>query len=152
MTRLALGSSSVFERYTERVRQVVVLAQDEARALKHNYIGTEHILLGLVRENEGVAARILLDLDADAEKVRHATMNLLAEPSELESSSPKTPPVAPELAEELDRVRQERKEAIEAQQFELAATLRARERLLISTARALEAAGRAATNRSHAGA
>ena len=43
----------VFERFTERARQVVVLAQDEARALKHNYIGTEHILLGLLREEEG---------------------------------------------------------------------------------------------------
>jgi ATP-dependent Clp protease ATP-binding subunit ClpC len=49
----------VFERYTERARRVVVLAQDEARTLKHNCIGTEHILLGLLRENEGVAARSL---------------------------------------------------------------------------------------------
>ena len=46
----------MFERFTERARQVVVLAQDEARALKHNYIGTEHILLGLLREEEGSAA------------------------------------------------------------------------------------------------
>jgi ATP-dependent Clp protease ATP-binding subunit ClpC len=50
---------------------VVVLAQEESRLLKHNYIGTEHILLGLVRENEGVAARILLDCDADAETIRN---------------------------------------------------------------------------------
>ena len=49
----------MFERFTERARQVVVLAQDEARALKHNYIGTEHILLGLLREEEGLAARVL---------------------------------------------------------------------------------------------
>ena len=49
----------MFERFTERARQVVVLAQDEARALKHNYIGTEHILLGLLREYEGLAARLL---------------------------------------------------------------------------------------------
>ena len=48
----------MFERFTERARQVVVLAQDEARALKHNYIGTEHILLGLLREEEGLAARV----------------------------------------------------------------------------------------------
>ena len=51
--------TSLFERFTERARQVVVLAQDEARALKHNYIGTEHILLGLLREEEGLAARVL---------------------------------------------------------------------------------------------
>jgi ATP-dependent Clp protease ATP-binding subunit ClpA len=56
---------------------VVVLAQEESRLLKHNYIGTEHILLGLVRENEGVAARILLDCDADAETIRNEVMRTL---------------------------------------------------------------------------
>jgi ATP-dependent Clp protease ATP-binding subunit ClpC len=58
----------MFERFTERARQVIVLAQDEARALKHNYIGTEHLLLGLLREEEGLAARVLerhgIDLDS----------------------------------------------------------------------------------------
>ncbi|MDX6653792.1 MAG: ATP-dependent Clp protease ATP-binding subunit ClpC, partial [Solirubrobacterales bacterium] len=53
----------LFERFTERARQVVVLAQEEARTLKHNYIGTEHILLGLLREEEGLAARVLESLD-----------------------------------------------------------------------------------------
>mgnify|MGYP003297059187 CR=1 FL=1 len=53
----------MFERFTERARQVVVLAQDEARALKHNYIGTEHILLGLLREEEGLASRVLESLE-----------------------------------------------------------------------------------------
>src|SRR6266581_2355920 len=60
----------LFERFTERARQVVVLAQDEARALKHNYIGTEHILLGLLREEEGLAARVLESLDITVEEVR----------------------------------------------------------------------------------
>jgi ATP-dependent Clp protease ATP-binding subunit ClpC len=60
----------VFERFTERARQVVVLAQDEARQLKHNYIGTEHILLGLLREEEGLAARVLESLDITVEEVR----------------------------------------------------------------------------------
>jgi ATP-dependent Clp protease ATP-binding subunit ClpC len=60
----------VFERFTERARQVVVLAQDEARALKHNYIGTEHILLGLLREEQGLAARVLESLDVTVEDVR----------------------------------------------------------------------------------
>src|SRR6266704_3385555 len=60
----------LFERFTERARQVVVLAQDEARALKHNYIGTEHILLGLLREEEGLAARVLESLDITLEEVR----------------------------------------------------------------------------------
>jgi ATP-dependent Clp protease ATP-binding subunit ClpC len=66
----------VFERFTERARHVVVLAQDEARALKHNYIGTEHILLGLLREQEGLAARVLDSLDItvalrEAQALRH---------------------------------------------------------------------------------
>ncbi|HXL42502.1 MAG TPA: Clp protease N-terminal domain-containing protein [Gaiellaceae bacterium] len=60
----------MFERFTERAKQVVVLAQDEARALKHNYIGTEHILLGLLREEEGLAARVLERLDVTVEEVR----------------------------------------------------------------------------------
>jgi ATP-dependent Clp protease ATP-binding subunit ClpC len=60
----------VFERFTERAKQVVVLAQEEARALKHNYIGTEHILLGLLREEEGLAARVLESLDVTVEEVR----------------------------------------------------------------------------------
>src|SRR5438874_9249445 len=60
----------MFERFTERARQVVVLAQEEARTLKHNYIGTEHILLGLLREEEGLAARVLESLDITVEEVR----------------------------------------------------------------------------------
>jgi ATP-dependent Clp protease ATP-binding subunit ClpC len=60
----------LFQRFTERARQVIVLAQDEARALKHDYIGTEHILLGLLREEEGVAARVLESLDITVEEVR----------------------------------------------------------------------------------
>jgi len=60
----------MFERFTERARLVVVLAQDEARTLKHNYIGTEHILLGLLREEEGLAARALDSLDITVQEVR----------------------------------------------------------------------------------
>ena len=48
----------MFERFTERARKVVVKAQDEARFLKQNYIGTEHILLGLIDEKEGIAAKV----------------------------------------------------------------------------------------------
>jgi len=60
----------MFERFTERARQVVVLAQDEARVLRHNYIGTEHLLLGLLREEEGIAARVLESLGVTIEEVR----------------------------------------------------------------------------------
>ena len=56
------------------------LALREALSLGHNYIGTEHILLGLVRENEGVAARILLDFDADSEKIRNEVIRMLSGP------------------------------------------------------------------------
>jgi ATP-dependent Clp protease ATP-binding subunit ClpC len=72
----------VFERFTERARQVVVLAQDEARALKHNYIGTEHILLGLLREEEGLAARVLESLDITVEEVREQVKRLVGEGDE----------------------------------------------------------------------
>ena len=53
---------SGFERFTERGRRALLYAQEEAQRLNHNYIGTEHILLGLVREGEGVAARVLRDM------------------------------------------------------------------------------------------
>jgi ATP-dependent Clp protease ATP-binding subunit ClpA len=49
----------VFERFTDRARRIVVLAQEDARRLGHNYIGTEHILLGLIRDRDGVAAQAL---------------------------------------------------------------------------------------------
>src|SRR3990170_4038492 len=61
---------SMFERFTDRARRVVVLAQEEARMLSHNYIGTEHILLGLIHEGEGVAAKALESLDISLEAVR----------------------------------------------------------------------------------
>jgi Clp amino terminal domain, pathogenicity island component len=60
----------VFERFTDRARRVVVLAQEEAGMLNHNYIGTEHILLGLIREGEGIAARALESLGISLETVR----------------------------------------------------------------------------------
>ncbi len=60
----------MFERFNARARQLVVDAQHEARALKHNYIGTEHILLGLLKEEAGIAARVLDALDVTAEEVR----------------------------------------------------------------------------------
>ena len=63
----------MFERFTDRARRVIVLAQEEARALQHNYIGTEHLLLGLIREGEGVAAKALaakgVELDATRKQV-----------------------------------------------------------------------------------
>ncbi|MBM3943254.1 MAG: ATP-dependent Clp protease ATP-binding subunit [SAR202 cluster bacterium] len=63
---------SRFEKFSERARRVLSLAQEEAQRFNHNYIGTEHILLGLVRETEGVAARVLSSLGVDLSKVRSA--------------------------------------------------------------------------------
>src|SRR6516165_7789993 len=70
-------SDDMFERFTDRARRVVVLAQEEARMLDHNYIGTEHILLGLIREGDGVAAQVLVKLGADLNRVRQQVIQLL---------------------------------------------------------------------------
>ena len=64
--------SNRFDKFTERARKVLALAQEEARRFNHNYIGTEHILLGLVREEEGMAARVLSNLGIGLNKVRAA--------------------------------------------------------------------------------
>ena len=82
----------MFERFTERARQVVVLAQEEARILKHNYIGTEHILLGLLREEEGLAARVLESLDITVERVRAQVVRIVGSGEEVTSGQiPFTP-------------------------------------------------------------
>jgi len=61
-----------FEKFTERARKVLSLAQEEAQRFNHNYIGTEHLLLGLVREGDGVAAKVLSNLNVELNKVRSA--------------------------------------------------------------------------------
>src|ERR1044071_1849044 len=61
-----------FDKFTERARKVLTLAQEEAQRFNHNYIGTEHLLLGLVREGEGVAAKVLANLGVELNKVRSA--------------------------------------------------------------------------------
>ncbi|HEX2294374.1 MAG TPA: Clp protease N-terminal domain-containing protein, partial [Actinomycetota bacterium] len=67
----------MFERFTDRARRVVVLAQEEARLLNHNYIGTEHILLGLIHEGEGVAAKALESLGISLDKVRQQVEEII---------------------------------------------------------------------------
>jgi ATP-dependent Clp protease ATP-binding subunit ClpA len=69
----------VFERFTDRARRVVVLAQEEARMLNHNYLGTEHILLGLIHEGEGVAARALESLGISLEAVRQQVQEIIGQ-------------------------------------------------------------------------
>src|ERR687884_619322 len=59
-----------FDKFTERARRVLTFAQEEAQRFNHNYIGTEHLLLGLVREGEGVAARVLTNMGVELDRVR----------------------------------------------------------------------------------
>jgi len=115
--------------FTPRGKKVLELSLREAIALGHNHIGTEHILLGLVREGEGVAMRILLDLDLDAERIRNEIVRALAAPAE------PVAPLAPDLAAEIERVRAEKEAALEAQEGEKAASLRRRERNLLRLGR-----------------
>jgi ATP-dependent Clp protease ATP-binding subunit ClpC len=77
----------MFEKFTDRARRVVVLAQEEARLLNHSSIGTEHLLLGIVHEGQGVAARVLEALDIRLSAVRHAL--------ERQLTRGPTPPAAP---------------------------------------------------------
>ncbi len=69
----------MFERFTDRARRVVVLAQEEAKMLNHNYIGTEHILLGLIHEGEGVAAKALESLDISLDAVREQVQDIIGQ-------------------------------------------------------------------------
>src|SRR5579875_2791799 len=73
------GAWAMFERFTDRARRVVVLAQEEARMLSHNYIGTEHILLGLILEGEGVAAKALESLGISLEAVRQQVEEIIGQ-------------------------------------------------------------------------
>ncbi|MGA1620850.1 MAG: Clp protease N-terminal domain-containing protein, partial [Aquiluna sp.] len=66
----------MFEKFTDKARRVVVLAQEEAKLLNHNYIGTEHILLGLIHEGEGVAAKALEALGINLEQVREQVQDI----------------------------------------------------------------------------
>jgi len=69
----------MFERFTDRARRVVVLAQEEARLLNHNYIGTEHLLLGLIREGDGVAAEALESLGISLDAVRQQVEEIIGQ-------------------------------------------------------------------------
>jgi ATP-dependent Clp protease ATP-binding subunit ClpA len=76
---LRRAAQGMFERFTDRARRVVVLAQEEARMLNHNYIGTEHLLLGLIRESEGVAAKALESLGISLDAVRQQVEEIIGQ-------------------------------------------------------------------------
>ena len=79
------AARSMFERFTDRSRRVIVLAQEEARMLDHNYIGTEHILLGLIRESDGCAARALESLEISLGAVRQQVEEIIGRGQEAPS-------------------------------------------------------------------
>jgi hypothetical protein len=139
--------------FTPRAKKALELALREALGLGHNYIGTEHVLLGLAREGDGVAMRILLDFDLYEERIRDEVIRMLSgtrasapvpvpvpqfQPSSSLEYDPKIPPISTDVAAEIERVRKEKEALIERQEFEAAARLRHRERRLVSAARALE--------------
>ena len=66
-----------FDKFTQRARNVLTLAQEEARRLRHNYMGTEHLLLGLIREGEGVGAKVLSNLGVDLQRARRAVETII---------------------------------------------------------------------------
>jgi Clp amino terminal domain, pathogenicity island component len=89
----------MFERFTDRARRVLVLAQEEARLLDHNFIGTEHLLLGLVRESDGVAAKALALLDIRLEVVRQKVQETIGPASTPQTGSPPFTPRAKKVLE-----------------------------------------------------
>ena len=144
----------MFERFTDRARRVVVLAQDEARMLKHNYIGTEHILLGLIREGDGVAAQVLVRLGADLNRVRLQVIQLIhGRPPREGAPGPEVQarldvvegrlaaleqrvgigPDSSDLDEQIAQACREKESAIDAKDYAQAAALRNREKELLAS-------------------
>jgi ATP-dependent Clp protease ATP-binding subunit ClpA len=144
--------------FTPRAKRVLELSLREAKELGHNYIGTEHILLGLIREGSGVAAQVLVKLGADLNGVRQQVVQLLhgragddltGDGSPLPDDAPTRVdsldrrlaaierwvglrPEPDDLDQEIARVRREKEAAIDRQDFEAAASLRAQERQLLA--------------------
>jgi hypothetical protein len=147
--------------FTPRAKKVLELSLRESNQLGHNYIGTEHILLGLLREGEGVAAQVLVKMGVDLNRVRQQVMELLRgytgdRPSAGSRERARPPddvlarldsldqrleaierwvgmrPDASDLGEEIVRARREKEAAIDAQDFKTAAALRDKERQLLA--------------------
>ena len=140
--------------FTPRAKKVLELSRREAGQLGHNYIGTEHILLGLIREGDGVAAQVLVKLGADLNRVRQQVIQLIAERPPLEGApitemqtrldvlesrlaaleqQAGTLPDTSDLDEQIAQVRREKESAVDAQDWERAASLRNREKELLAS-------------------
>jgi ATP-dependent Clp protease ATP-binding subunit ClpA len=124
--------------FIPRAKKVLELSLREATQLGHNYIGTEHLLLGLVREGEGVAAQVLVKLGADRSRVRHQVIQLLTGHSggmeivRTQLVRMTVPEDLRQAKEQLAQVRREKEEAIDRQDFERAAALRDAEKQLLT--------------------
>jgi ATP-dependent Clp protease ATP-binding subunit ClpA len=124
--------------FTLRAKKVLELSLREALQLGHNYIGTEHILLGLIREGEGVAAQVLVKLGGDLSRVRQQVIQVLSGSAAagMEAGARTrlvrmtVPDDLREAEEQLTQVRREKEAAIDAEDFERAAGLRDQERQL----------------------
>jgi ATP-dependent Clp protease ATP-binding subunit ClpA len=124
--------------FTPRAKNVLALSLRESKQLGHNYIGTEHILLGLIREGEGVAAQVLVKLGADQARVRQQVIELLSgSAGDLEAAAGMrlvhmtVPDDLREVEEQLAQVRRQKEAAIDAEDFTRAAALRDQERQLL---------------------
>jgi ATP-dependent Clp protease ATP-binding subunit ClpC len=125
---------------TPRAKKAIDHAYDESRCLKHNHIGPEHLLLGLLREEEGVAAQVLMHLGLKLDKARSVVVNPTKSESAVHAEDPERQPVAEQASEPLSdyelrqvhayiqRLREEIDSAVKAQDFELAA--RGRDKLV----------------------
>jgi ATP-dependent Clp protease ATP-binding subunit ClpC len=123
--------------FTPRAKKVLELSLREAKQLGHNYIGTEHLLLGLIREGEGVAAQVLLTLSGDLSRVRQQVLQLLSGYAGGVQAAARTrlvrmavPEDLREAEEQLSQVRREKEAAIEAEELDRAGALRDHERQL----------------------
>jgi ATP-dependent Clp protease ATP-binding subunit ClpA len=124
--------------FTPRAKKVLELSLREAKQLGHNYIGTEHILLGLIREGEGVAAHVLVKLGADLSRARGQVIGLLSGDAGTEEAAARTrlvrmtvPDDLLEAQEQFAQVRREKEAAIDAEDFDQAAALRDKEQQLL---------------------
>ena len=129
--------------FTPAARRALRLALQESLQLGHRYIGTEHVLLGLLREAEGVAAQVLTRLGADHARVRDRTLDLLA--GRRGQADPQADPAAPavpadlaRVTEQLAQLRRQRQAALDASDLDTAAALRDRERQLLADKLRLE--------------
>jgi ATP-dependent Clp protease ATP-binding subunit ClpA len=125
--------------FTPRAKKVLELTLREALELRHNYIGTEHILLGLIREGEGVAAQVLVQLGVDLRRARQQVIQLLSGHAGSGEAGARTrlvrmsvPEDLREAEEQLAEVRREKQAAIDAEEFDRAAALRDKERQLVA--------------------